>query len=278
MVKSGITISNQERLRRYNAERAQEERNDVIQQAELYGKLAEENALDAQAASLARLAKNVFKKSFDNVSPELKTQVAKVSTTLLGSIKSGKLDQLVKSLVAIPDNLLNPRQKVIKGDLNNPEFKRMLNEAISEEVAKRSTSEQIEQVIKEMVAGSEGVADFEEMVSKSRSGSVGSVDSIGSNYSLGATTVSTGADYENLRPITWKELSDEIDNAKTVDDAINLGGKYNLNLQQAKPHKSSIISAIKAIMVKDKKIIDIDQIPKASLKTIKDNIKKLSTA
>lgn len=274
-MRSGIVISNQERLRRYNAERAQEERNDVVQQAELYGKLAEENALDAQAASLARLAKNVFKKSFDNVSPELKTQVAKVSTTILDSIKSGKLDQLVKSLVAIPDNLLNPRQKVIKGDLKNPEFKRMLNEAIAEEVAKRSTSEHIEQVIKEMVAGSEGVADFEEMVSKSRSGSVDSLSSAGSDDSItsDATTAITWKtdSGKKYKKISYRDLNQkliEMDRVAIPSLAEDFGFKIDPTIENKNTMKSFFIAAVN----KKKLLTDI---PDKSINTIILNSAKL---
>lgn len=274
MARSGITISNQERLRRYNAERMQEERNDVIQQAELYGQLAEENQLDAQAASLARLAKNVFKRSFDNVSPELKTQVAKVSTTLLSSIKAGKLDQLVKSLVAIPDNLLNPRQKVIKGDLKNPEFKRLLNEAIAEEVAKRSTNEQIEQVIKEMVAGSEGVADLEEMVSKSRSGSVDSSSSIDSNATTATlgTTVSLDTSFKGPRKkIKYHELESELFKKKKIE-LDSMAREFGFKLDPTIENKSSIKKHFRALAYREGLITDI---PEASQRTLIKNADEL---
>jgi len=169
MARSGLTISNQDRLRRYNEERLQEERNDVVQQAELYGYLAEENKLDAQATSLARLAKNVFKKSFDLPKIDEKAifkEITKAGNTILDSIKAGKLDELVKSIIAIPANQLNARQKIIQKDLTNPEFKKTVNDSLMEDIAAGKTPEEIDESLKELVAGSEGKADLEDMASK----------------------------------------------------------------------------------------------------------------
>lgn len=275
MVKSGITISNQERLRRYNAERAQEERNDVIQQAELYGKLAEENALDAQAASLARLAKGVFKKSFDAINPDVKKQITKISTTLLGSVKNGKLDELVKSIISIPDGLLNPRQIIIKNDLKNPEFKRMLNDAMAEEVEKGSSAEEILKVVKDLVAGSEGQADLEDMVSKSRSGSIDSISSAGSDDSItsDATTAITWKTDSNkkYKKISYRDLNQkliEMDRVAIPSLAEDFGFKIDPTIENKNTMKSFFIAA-----VNKKKLLT--NIPEKSINTIILNSAKL---
>lgn len=165
MVRSGITISNQERLRRYNAERMQEEKNDVIQQAELYGHLAEENKLDAQAASLARLATNVFQKGFDNLTPEFKEPVA----DLLQSVKEGKLNLMVKNLASLPDVLLTARQRLIKTDLQNPEFLKTVNDVIADAVAEGKNSEEITKIVKDFLVGEEG-KELDDMIEKIRLG------------------------------------------------------------------------------------------------------------
>jgi len=178
MVRSGLTISNQDRLRRYNEERRQEERNDVVQQAELYGYLAEENKLDAQATSLARLAKNVFKKSFDipkAIEPAIIKEITKTKLTLLDAIKQGKLDELVKSIIAIPENQLNARQKIIQKDLGNKEFKQSINDAIAEDVAAGKSSEEIMSTIAELLGGTEGKADVEGLIGEAQEGGVGEV-------------------------------------------------------------------------------------------------------
>lgn len=275
MAKSGITISNQERLRRYNAERAQEERNDVIQQAELYGKLAEENALDAQAASLARLAKGVFKKSFDAINPDVKKQITKISTTLLGSVKNGKLDELVKSIISIPDGLLNPRQIIIKNDLKNPEFKRMLNDAMAEEVEKGSSAEEILKVVKDLVAGSEGQADLEDMVSKSRSGSIDSISSAGSDDSItsDATTAITWKTDSNkkYKKISYRDLNQkliEMDRVAIPSLAEDFGFKIDPTIENKNTMKSFFIAA-----VNKKKLLT--NIPEKSINTIILNSAKL---
>lgn len=254
MAKSGITISNQERLRRYNAERAQEERNDVIQQAELYGYLAEENALDAQAASLARLAKGVFKKSFDAINPD------------------GKLDELVKSIISIPDGLLNPRQIIIKNDLKNPEFKKMLNDAMAEEVEKGSSAEEILKVVKDLVAGSEGQADLEDMVSKSRSGSIDSISSDDSITSDATTAITWKTDSgKKYKKISYRDLNQkliEMDRVAIPSLAEDFGFKIDPTIENKNTMKSFFIAAVN----KKKLLTDI---PDKSINTIILNSAKL---
>lgn len=188
--------SNQQMLRIYKAERRQEERNDVVQQAELYEQLAKERGLDNQATVLARLAKNVFKKSFDVLPQATKSGLTEIKDLLVKSVEDKSLSNVLKSLLLIPKSELNARQKVIQIDFTNPEFKKMLNEVMADNLDK-SPAELVDIMI-EAIAGSEGKADFIAMMKKawaikSRSGSldsVGSLGSVGSDYS-DAPTAST---------------------------------------------------------------------------------------
>lgn len=261
MVRSGLTISNQDRLRRYNEERRQEERNDVVQQSELYGYLAEENKLDAQATSLARLAKNVFKKSFDipkAIEPAIIKEIAKTKITLLDAIKQGKLDELVKSIIAIPANQLNARQRIIQKDLKNPEFKKTVNETIMEEVAAGKTPEEIDDSLKELVAGSEGKADLEDMAAKAQEGGVGEAQEGGVGEvkpSAGevAFTIKQTEGTEN-KPIEYSDLTSQIGKFSAdnkLEQLLQLIKDNNLTVDYTEnPNYKQLLSVFKTAMSK----------------------------
>lgn len=185
-------------LRSYKAERRQEERNDVVQQAELYEQLAKERGLDNQATVLARLAKNVFKKSFDVLPQATKSGLTDIKDLLVKSVEDKSLSNVLKSLLLIPKSELNARQKVIQIDFTNPEFKKMINEVLADNLDK--TPAELVDIMIEAIAGSEGKADFIAMMKKawdirSRSSSISSVSSVGSAFSDAptASTLTTAA-------------------------------------------------------------------------------------
>lgn len=173
--------SNQQMLKSYKAERRQEERNDVVQQAELYEQLAKERGLDQQATALARLAKNVFKKSFDTLPATTKSGIIEIKDYLVKSVQDKTFANVLKGLLAIPKSELNARQKVIQKDLANPEFKKTLNEVAADNLDKNA--EEFVDTMTEAIAGDEGKADLDDMIRKSqaikaRSGSLGSLSDI----------------------------------------------------------------------------------------------------
>lgn len=168
--------SNQQMLKSYKAERRQEERNDVVQQAELYEQLAKERGLDQQATALARLAKNVFKKSFDVLPQATKSGLTEIKDLLIKSVQDKSLSNVLKSLLLIPKSQLNAKQKVIQQDLANPEFKKMFNEKMSE-ILDKSPAE-IEKQAVELLGGEGGEADVYDMHRKSLWGSLGSLSDI----------------------------------------------------------------------------------------------------
>lgn len=254
MVRSGLTISNQDRLRRYNEERRQEERNDVVQQAELYGYLAEENKLDAQATSLARLAKNVFKKSFDipkAIEPAIIKEIAKTKITLLDAIKQGKLDELVKSIIAIPENQLNARQRIIQKDLGNKEFKQSINDAIAEAVSAGKNIVEIKEIVTELLAGSEGKADLEGMTAQAQEGGVGEVPK-GYVSEVGFTIKQTEGT-EN-KPIEYSDLTSQIGKFSAdnkLEQLLQLIKDNNLTVDYTEnPNYKQLLSVFKTAMSK----------------------------
>jgi hypothetical protein len=182
--------SNQQMLRSYKAERRQEERNDVVQQAELYEQLAKERGLDNQATVLARLAKNVFKKSFDVLPQATKSGLTEIKDLLVKSVEDKSLSNVLKSLLLIPKSQLNAKQKVIQDDLSNPEFKKMFNETMSEILDKNPA--EIEKQAVELIGGEGGEADVYDMIRKSRSSSLSSIGSAFSDAPT-ASTLTTAA-------------------------------------------------------------------------------------
>jgi hypothetical protein len=205
-------------LRSYKAERRQEERNDVVQQAELYEQLAKERGLDNQATALARLAKNVFKKSFDTLPDTTKSGIIEIKDYLVKSVQDKTLANVLKGLLTIPKNLLNARQKVIQKDLTNPEFKKMLNELMADNIDK-SPAELVEIVTDFIAGGEEGKADFDDIIRKSqaiksRSSSHDSSDSGSSTFS-NAPTVSTLVTEAGMGKIREEEImSMDVDKIK----------------------------------------------------------------
>lgn len=177
-------------LRSYKAERRQEERNDVVQQAELYEQLAKERGLDNQATVLARLAKNVFKKSFDVLPQATKSGLTEIKDLLVKSVEDKSLSNVLKGLLTIPKSKLNAKQKVIQDDLANPEFKKMFNETMSD-ILDKSPAE-IEKQAVELIGGEGGEADVYDMISKSRSSSLSSIGSAFSDAPT-ASTLTTAA-------------------------------------------------------------------------------------
>lgn len=194
-------------LRIYKAERRQEERNDVVQQAELYEQLAKERGLDNQATALARLAKNVFKKSFDTLPDITKSGIIEIKDYLVKSIQDKTFANVLKGILAIPKSRLNKRQQIMQKDFTKPEFKKMFNEVMAENQDK-SPAELVE-IAAELSGGEEGKADFFGIVGelpaiKSRSSSVGSSVSFGSDasYAPTASTLETEAGMGKVREET----------------------------------------------------------------------------
>lgn len=208
--------SNQQMLKSYKAERRQEERNDVVQQAELYEQLAKERGLDQQATALARLAKNVFKKSFDVLPQATKSGLTEIKDLLVKSVEDKTFANVLKGLLAIPKSELNARQKVIQKDLANPEFKKTLNEVAADNLDKNA--EEFVDTMTEAIAGDEGKADFDDMIRKSqaikaRSGSLGSLSDI-STSSNAKTYISSMIEEqgkltkENIKSMTVGSIKD----------------------------------------------------------------------
>lgn len=182
--------SNQEMLKSYKAERRQEERNDVVQQAELYEQLAKERGLDQQATALARLAKNVFKKSFDVLPQATKSGLTEIKDLLVKSVEDKSLSSVLKGLLLIPKSQLNAKQKIIQKDLANPEFKKMFNETMSEILDKSPL--EIERQAVELLGGRGNETDVYDMIRKSRSSSLSSINSAFSDAPT-ASTLTTAA-------------------------------------------------------------------------------------
>lgn len=141
---------------------------------ELYASLAAQRGDEEQAEALSRLAARTFSKLATSETPVVeKAAIAQLSgyDILKNAVKNGKLDELFKSVIKLPDSVLSPTQKLIKKDLKNPEFKKTINETIADAVEQNLKPDEIAEVIREIVGGDENKKDVDDMLNKSRSGS-----------------------------------------------------------------------------------------------------------
>ncbi len=172
-------ISNQARLKRYRKDRFIEEQNDAAQQTLLYSEIAIQHGEEEQAAALVKLAGRTFSKLTGDTEAFIdkpiveKAGVPQLSgfDILRNAVKNGKLDELFKSVIKLPDSVLNATQKLIKKDLMNPEFKKTINETIADALARNPSPDEITEVIRGIVGGDENKKDVDDMLNKSRSGS-----------------------------------------------------------------------------------------------------------
>jgi len=194
-------ISNQARLKRYRKDRFIEEQNDAAQQTLLYSEIAIQHGEEEQAAGLVKLAERTFSKLTGDTEAFIdkpiveKAGVPQLSgyDILKNAVKSGKLDELFKSVIKLPDSVLNATQKLIKKDLMNPEFKKTINETIADAVTQEITADVLAGIIRDVVAGSENHKDLDEMLER------GSASTINTNFTNYSDASSVRAEYDRTK-------------------------------------------------------------------------------
>lgn len=165
-------VSNQERLKRYRKERNAEEVYEDEQQDRLYEQIAIEHGLEAQATTLANLARSVIRKGadiLDKGAPATTVEgvVKKSGFNILSeAIKNGKLDELVKRVIGIPNTNLTKKQRIIKKDLQNPDFKDTVNRVIDEALDKASSPEEMAKVLVTTFGGKGNESDVDDLIDK----------------------------------------------------------------------------------------------------------------
>ncbi len=193
-------VCNEERQKRYLKERRQQELNDEVQQEVIDNINAERLGLETQARTLSRLGKAVFTDLIENTTTPVEKQVVSAAKkTLLMSnptiadfVKNAKLSELFDNIKKINPQFLSKKARIIQKDLSNePMIKETVNEMISQIISDINTLEeekpaQIEKELINIVAGGDKKV-MQELITKSRSSSMGSDDSFFSS----APTVST---------------------------------------------------------------------------------------
>lgn len=232
-------ISNQARLKRYRKDRFIEEQNDAAQQTLLYSEIAIQHGEEEQAAGLVKLAERTFSKLTGDTEAFIdkpiveKAGVPQLSgyDILKNAVKSGKLDELFKSVIKLPDSVLNATQKLIKKDLMNPEFKKTINETIADAVTQEITADVLAGIIRDVVAGSENRKDLDEMLEK---GSASTINTGFTNYS-DASTVRAEYDRTKQPQLDFSKLY-ELKNTLTTVDSLK---KYLKDLGLESSHLQS---------------------------------------
>ena len=178
---------------------------------ELYASLAAQRGDEEQAEALSRLAARTFSKLATSETPVVeKAAIAQLSgfDILKNAVKNGKLDELFKSVIKLPDSVLSPAQKLIKKDLKNAEFKKTINETVADAVTQTLKSDDIAEVIREAIGGDDYQSDLDKMFERAGAPSEAPTDT--STLASQASTLATSLKTEHAE--TGKQLdSGELD-------------------------------------------------------------------
>jgi hypothetical protein len=166
--------SNERKERKYVKENKIRELNEEAQQQVVDSQIRKELGLEEQATDLGKLASRVFNKIGTELVPKsFNSKLQQLNFTplqyLTNSIEKGQLTNLFDKLKALPNSSLNKKQRLIKQDLSNEEFKKIMNENIAESVP--SGTDAIAKTVMEVISGSESDSDLLDMIQKASSDS-----------------------------------------------------------------------------------------------------------
>jgi len=166
---SSFYSSNEQKQKKYIKSRRIEEFNEEKQQQVVDDSINKELGLETEASDLGKLATRVINKIGTEIIPKSFNQnLTKFQYTplqlLTNSIEKGTLTNLFDKIKALPNSSLNKKQRIMRDDLNKPEFKSIMNESIADS-ASSGTNAIIKTVI-ETMSGSESDTDVLDMVKK----------------------------------------------------------------------------------------------------------------
>jgi hypothetical protein len=132
---SSFYSNNEIKQRKFVKENKMRELNQEEQQQVVDSQTSFELAQDAKANNLSKLATRVVNKIGSEIIPKSQNFSALQYTPLqllTNIIKTGQLTNLFNEVKALPDSILNRKQKLIRNDLNDDGFKSIMNENIAE--------------------------------------------------------------------------------------------------------------------------------------------------
>lgn len=160
--------SNEKKQKAYIKDRKLQEFNDELQQQVVDDEIASVLGIERKSNNLGKLAVRLINKLGEDLLPKGYTTGNKKLTPmelLTASIQTGSLSQLFQRLKSLPDSQLNPTQRAIRDDLNNPLTLSVLNDSIVNTLpagAQATASELIN-----LLGGPENVNNSLDMVEKS---------------------------------------------------------------------------------------------------------------
>jgi hypothetical protein len=132
---SSFYSNNEKKQRKYIKENKIREINQEEQQQVVDDEISFKLGQDKKASNLSKLASRVVDKISSEIIPQ-KTDFTPQQYTplqlLTNIIKTGQLTNLFNEVKALPDSILNKKQKFIRNDLNDDGFKSIMNENIAE--------------------------------------------------------------------------------------------------------------------------------------------------
>lgn len=164
---SSFYSNNEKKQRKFVKENKMRELNQEEQQQVVDSQTSFELAQDAKANNLSKLASRVVDKIGSEIIPKSQNFTALQYTPLqllTNIIKTGQLTNLFEEVKALPNSILNRKQRLIRNDLNDEGFKSIMNENIAE--AAPSGDEAIAQTVVETMGGYQNQEEVFDMMQK----------------------------------------------------------------------------------------------------------------
>lgn len=164
---SSFYSNNETKQRKYIKENKIREINQEEQQQVVDDEISFKLGEDKKASKLSKLASRVVDKISSEIIPQ-KTDFTALQYTplqlLTNIIKKGQLTNLFDEVKALPDSILNKKQKLIRNDLNDDGFKSIMNENIAE--ATPSGDDAIAKTVLETMGGYQNQEEVFDMMQK----------------------------------------------------------------------------------------------------------------
>jgi len=253
--------SNQAKEKTYVKENKLRELNQEAQQEIVEYQISQDLGLDEQATNLGRLAKRVINRLGSEILPvgkdvKFTTEQITPMDLIKKSIEDGTLTQLFEKLKALPNNLLNKTQRIIRDDLSNPDTKRIINQLIEEDLSNNRGADAIRRTVLESLGGIGNEDIVLDMIKKTNSSTTSEVTlqnvSTATKSELEALIYTILSKKKRKREVkTIKVAKQEIDDAKAennqiiaIMEIIELDHKNRQNLQSKKNNNTQKIKKL----------------------------------
>lgn len=261
--------SNEAKERKYVKENKIRELNDEAQQQIVDEQIDKELGLDRKATNIGLLSKRVA----DKLVSAKSNKPTSGNDILLNAINSGKLSELFNKLKTLPDSLLSKTQRLIRGDLENEESKKIVNELIAEAVPNGPEAIKVavlqslggignEDIVLDMISKINEKVDLTETKSKTPKNTKISVDNVLDK--VGFTNKIKPRLNSNLdildNAVKFNKLSNLFKELKSIPEDYLNDTQKNIKLKLSNPQAKEIINDLIANAVDTGNIKELNKI------------------